>query len=135
MDKLFEECTSRLKMYSAVHTNGQCIYWNGCINKKGYGQFRFKDPRDPPAAGHRTRTAHRVALMVAKGDFDLPPSQQASHLCNNKLCVNVEHLSLETNSINNARKTCFSLFRCSGHFSDAGDRLPDCKIDLWDGSS
>lgn len=72
---------------SEMHKNGHCIIWKGSTNK-GYGQFRYKDPRDHKTADHKTRSAHRMALLVKLKDLDIPPKQQASHLCNNKLCIN-----------------------------------------------
>jgi len=44
---------------------------------KGYGQFRYRG----------TRAAHRVALIAHIAEFDVPAILQASHLCNNKLCI------------------------------------------------
>lgn len=130
MEALFEQCNRKLQMNSLLHPNGQCVLWTGCINKHGYGQFRYRDPRDEATAGHRTRTAHRVALLVLYKDFDVAPSQQASHLCNNKLCINVNHLVFEGNSSNNMRKTCFSISRCCGHYDMIGSALPDCLVNL-----
>lgn len=130
MDDFFEQCERKLHLNSRQHENGECVVWTGCINKQGYGQFRFRDPRDPLTAGHRTRTSHRVALMVQLRDLDVPASEQASHLCNNKLCINVQHLVFEGSSCNNLRKTCFSRSRCNGHFDGNGNRLPDCLLHL-----
>jgi len=133
MEQLLKDCTSKLKMHSSAHPNGKCVLWTGCKNKKGYGQFRYRDPRDASSAGHKTRTAHRVALMVHIADFDVPASLQASHLCNNKLCINVDHLVFESCKINNERKNCFSYFRCTGHEdTNNGGSSPDCIIELSD---
>ena len=93
MEQFFKLCQERLANQSELHQNGQCIIWTGCT-KKGYGQFRYKDPRDPEAANHKTRSVHRMALMVKVRDLDIPPVQQASHLCNNKLCINTDHITL-----------------------------------------
>ena len=130
IDSFYEECSQKLKANSMQHANNECIVWTGCVNKQGYGQFRFRDPRDPNSSVFKTRTSHRVALMLHFRDFDVPSSMQASHLCNNKLCVNVEHLVFEGNSTNNLRKTCFSLHKCIGHFNVDRKRLPDCLVHL-----
>ena len=113
-----------------MHENGECVVWTGCVSKQGYGQFRYKDPRDPPSAGHKTRTSHRIALLLHMKDFDIPSYLQSSHLCNNKLCVNIRHLTFEQNSTNNLRKSCFLQSRCFGHYDVNGNRLPDCLIHL-----
>ena len=65
---------------------------------------------------------HRLAFMKAnnmiKGEI---PSHDGhddpldvSHLCHNKLCMNVAHLVLESRATNNDRKHCWHLHRCSG---------------------
>lgn len=113
-----------------MRMESECIIWTGCISKQGCGQFHFRYARDPAASEHRTRTSHRVALMVQLRDFDEPASQQASCLYNNKLCINVQHLVFEGNSCNNLRKTCFSLSRCCGDLDINDNRLPDCLLHL-----
>lgn len=35
-----------------------------------------------------------------------------SHLCHHKSCINIQHLSLETKTINEARKKCVSATKC-----------------------
>ena len=130
MDKLIEECSVKLKKNSVLHRNGECIIWTGCINKQGYGQFRFRFPRETPGTSHRTKTCHRIAIMVYYRDFDISASQQASHLCNNKLCINTDHLALESSSLNNLRKNCFSNNRCYGHLDTDGNQLPNCLVEL-----
>lgn len=127
MDLFFRECAEKLSGKTVVH--GACIFWTGCVNKQGYGQYRFTDPRDG-GTKYKTRTAHRVALMVKERTLDLPPEQQASHLCNNKLCVNTEHLVLESCSVNCQRRLCFRLGRCIGHINRDGSPAPNCLVDL-----
>ena len=129
MENFFEMCHKKLESYSKRHENGQCIIWTGCTNK-GYGQFRYKDPRDPYFAGHKTRSVHRMALMVKLRDLDVSPEQQASHLCNNKLCINTEHIVFEDNFTNNNRKSCFLASKCSGHPCTNGTERPDCLVEL-----
>ena len=48
-------------------------------------------------------------------------TQEISHLCNNKKCINIRHLSLEPHCVNMQRKSCHStgpraLRACKGHF-------------------
>ena len=105
MENFFKICKEKKNDNSELHRNGQCIIWTGC-RKNGYGQFRFKDPR-LPSSDHKTRSVHRMALMVEIQNLDIPPILQASHLCNVKCCINTEHLSFEDNYTNNSRKLCF----------------------------
>ena len=112
MENFFKICQERLASQSDLHKNGQCIIWTGST-KKGYGQFRYKDPRDPESADHKTRSAHRMALLVKFRDLDVPPKLHASHLCNNKICVNTDHIVFEDSYVNNNRKACFSNKKCN----------------------
>ena len=52
--------------------------------------------------------------MVKLKNLDVASKQQASHLCNNKTCINTEHLTFEDNFTNNGRKLCFLTENVSG---------------------
>ena len=70
---------------------GDCLVWTGSVTGKGYGRFAF---------GGETRSVHRYAWEKANGP--IPPGMQIDHICWNKLCSNVEHLRLASNSQNKA---------------------------------
>ncbi len=121
MDAFFTECAKKLADNTTAHPNGKCIIWTGYVGKNGYGCFRYRDPMSPVAADYKTSTAHRIAVMINLKTLNISAKDQASHLCNNKLCVNLEHLVLEYCNINCQRR--FRMCMCNGHLDSCGNPL------------
>ena len=68
---------------------GECLIWTGARNNCGYGLIRFNG---------KSCTVHRVSFTVHKGE--IPAGMVIMHACDNRLCVNPEHLSIGTHSDN-----------------------------------
>lgn len=93
-----------------------CHEWTGPVNKDGYGLY------GPCFRGKQVKlTVHRFNFYIHNIDI-FTPDMHVSHLCHNKLCTRLSHLSLEPQSINNRRKTCALEGQCVGH----GNSFPRC---------
>jgi DNA-binding transcriptional regulator YiaG len=69
-----------------------CWIWTGGKDIKGYGIFFYNK---------KTSFAHRIALVLYK-NITLTNGLQVAHSCNNKSCVNPDHLR-ETTIKDNAK--------------------------------
>ena len=69
---------------------------------------------------------HQVALMKKLGSTSLPIGFHSSHLCHNPNCINPDHLSLESNSVNQNRVWCQRHRECRGHA-----QYVECILNNW----
>lgn len=67
----------------------ECINWTGCTNSQGYGQRKVSG---------KVQYTHRLAYIEAYGD--IPEGLVVRHKCDNRLCMNPEHLEVGTQSDN-----------------------------------
>ena len=72
-------------------------------------------PKPNRKSDSTVRGVHQIRLMCALRVTHFQPDYETSHLCHNKLCVNIDHLSLEPHSVNTQRRACVTNGRCIGH--------------------
>lgn len=77
-----------------TNKNTGCWIWNACVNPAGYGEFGV-----PMVDGtYKSMRAHRFSYELLHGS--IPKGYVIRHSCENKLCVNPQHLICGTHNQN-----------------------------------
>ena len=97
-----------LRVYSnhTVNKDTGCWIWNGHTFNSGYGCLK---------AFGKMKSTHRISYELYYGE--IPEGKEVKHSCDNKLCINPEHLSVGTHQENMAEASDRGLML-------SGDRHP-----------
>jgi hypothetical protein len=90
----------------------ECTEWQGTMFDSGYGRL-YKDGK--------SKKAHRVAWEEANGP--IPDGLCVCHRCNNKGCVNPDHLYLAT-----SRQNTIDAYKDGLIKPCAGEKHPNSKL-------
>ena len=84
-----KECSLKCKLLNRIKKVNGCWEWQGKITNVGYGEITHE---------RKYVLAHRCSYKTFKGE--IPKGMHICHSCDNKKCINPEHLWIGTQQEN-----------------------------------
>ena len=108
-----EDASQRFLAKMKVVDSG-CHEWQALLHRDGYGKFSLNQ---------RTVPAHRAAYALFNGE--IPEGKMVLHKCDNRKCVNLDHLYIGTGKDNTRDK----IERCAwwGKMKYTASQIAECK--------
>ena len=113
------------ELFERVTQNSDRKNLSGCIKFKGASRNGYGSITKSISGKTTVYFTHRIVKMYTLKNINIGP---CSHLCGVKLCCNPEHIVIESNRVNNLRKTCHANNFCYGHELLNGERLTNCIV-------
>lgn len=106
---------------NCIATEHGCLEWQKCT-KQGYGVIRYSFLKRNNSKHSGLTSPHKLIYMLAHDLRYIEPDRECSHRCGNRLCCEVDHITLESKSNNSQRTTCHKRKVCSK------EHYPECII-------
>lgn len=85
----FDDIVKRFWSKVCKEDTNECWMWIGCVNGSGYGSFK---------TSYKSNMAHRFSWELVNGK--IPNGLEILHKCDNRLCVNPNHMDIGTSKDN-----------------------------------
>lgn len=106
-NEICKECCTRCKILNRYETKNGCWEWQGKIGANGYGILNIREN-----GKKMDILTHRESYRIFKGE--IPDGMYVLHKCDNRSCINPDHLWVGTGKEN--VQDCIKKGRfCNGH--------------------